>query len=223
MKLLEEQQLAFGARLPGRADERDENAEAAAVERAADSLLCDAGFQHAQAFGSAQAVGLAGQRGAKAGEMDAVLTIKIRSQHGAVKRGQADFVEQTQLDSGQIAVSKKRLGMGGDGFGAQTFEQIIRSVAAAQGHDGADGGIEKCGVKIGKALQRGSSEVERFADKGVGGEFGRKSQRAQRCEAEIDALRLGERCGRDNADARARRDGPRFHQARHFTTPPRER
>ena len=47
----------------------------------------------------------------KAGEMHAVFEIEIRSDHGAVKRGQAELIEQAQVGAGQIAVGEEGLGM----------------------------------------------------------------------------------------------------------------
>ena len=56
--VFKEKQFAFGGRFPGRAEQRNENAEAAAVEGAARG----SGLQCAQAFRSAEGVGLAGER-----------------------------------------------------------------------------------------------------------------------------------------------------------------
>ena len=51
------------------------------------------------------------ERGLKAGEMDAVFKIEIGGDHGAVKCGQAELVEQMQLHAGQVAVGEEGLGM----------------------------------------------------------------------------------------------------------------
>ena len=69
--------------------------------------------------------------------MYAVFKIKIGGQHGTVECGKAQFVEEAELHAGEIAVGEERLGMCGDEFEVQAFEQIIRPVAAAEGHDGA--------------------------------------------------------------------------------------
>ena len=90
-----------------------------------------------------------------------VLKIKIRGQHGAVKSGQAQLVEQVQLDAGEIAIGEEGLGVRGDGFEVQAVEQVIRSVAAAQGHDGAGVRIGKSRVQVGEALSGSSGKVER--------------------------------------------------------------
>ena len=111
----------------------DENAQAAAVKRSLHRGCRCSGPENAQAFGGAYAVGLAGKRGAKTFQMNAVGKIEIRGQHGAVKGGQAQLIEQAELDAGQIAVGEEWLGMRGDGFEIQAIEQIVRSVAAAQG------------------------------------------------------------------------------------------
>ena len=73
-RVFKEEQLAFGGRLPGRAQQRNENAEAAAVERAPRRTW----LQDAQAFAGPTNVGLAGQRGLKAGKMHAIFADRNR-------------------------------------------------------------------------------------------------------------------------------------------------
>ena len=110
-------------------------------------------LEDAQAFRGADAVGLAGKRGVKTFEVHAVGKIEIRGEHGAVKGGQANLVEQVELDAGQVAVGKERLGMRGDCFEIEAVEQVVRSVAAANAHDGGCVRIGEGGVQIGEALR----------------------------------------------------------------------
>ena len=57
--------------------------------------------------------------------MHAVWKTKIGGEHGAVKGGKAQFVEQVELDAGEIAVSEKRLRMRGDDGEVEAVEQIV--------------------------------------------------------------------------------------------------
>ena len=181
------------------------------------------GPQGTQSFGGADAVGLSGESGAKTFEVHAVGKIEIRGEHGAVKNGQAQFVEQPKLDAGQVAISKERLGVDGDGLKVEVIKQVVRSVAAANTHDGSGIRVGEGGVQIGEALLRGSGEVERLAQKSVGRELRRIAQRAEGCESAIDALRLCRRRRGDDGDGRIRRDWRWFEQGLHFTKPPRGR
>ena len=60
------------------------------------------------------AVGLAGERGAKTVQMYSVFEIEIGGEHGAVKGGKTQLVEEMELDAGEVAVGEKWLGMRGD-------------------------------------------------------------------------------------------------------------
>ena len=87
------------------------------------TVLREAGLEDAQAFGGADGVGLAGQRGTKAGQMYAVCKIKIGGEHGAVEGGQAQLIEEMELDAGEIAVGEERLGMLRDRFEVQACRE----------------------------------------------------------------------------------------------------
>ena len=119
--IFKEKQLAFGVWLPWRAEQGNENAEAAAVKRAARST----GFQGAQAFGGSESVGRAGERRLKAREVHAVFEIEIRSNHRAVKCGQSELIEETQLQAGHVAVSKEGLGVLPDERQIDALEQVV--------------------------------------------------------------------------------------------------
>ena len=93
-----------------------------------------------------------------------------------MKNGQAEFVEQAELNSGEIAVGEKWLGVRGDGFEVEAIEQVIRSVAAANAHDCAVSAIGEGGVQIGEPLLRRSGEVERLAQKRIGRDLRRIAQ-----------------------------------------------
>ncbi len=82
--VFKKEKLVFGLRLPLRAQQRNQNAEAAAVENA---FRC-AGLQHAQPFGRANAVRLACKRRVETRQVHAVFKIEIRSHHRAMKRRQ---------------------------------------------------------------------------------------------------------------------------------------
>ena len=155
--------------------------------------------------------------------MYSVWKIKIGGEHGAVEGGKAQLVEQMELDAGEIAVGEKRLGMCGDGCEVETFEEVIRSVAAAEGHDGAGCWIGKSGVKIGEALSGGSREVERLAKQCVGAWRRHEAKSRQGRKAAFGSLRIRGRRGRDDGDLTAQCGGWRFDQARHLTMPLRER
>jgi len=86
----------------GGAQQSYENAQAAAIERAARA----AGVQGAQAFGAANNVGLAAERRLQAGQMNAVFTREIRRKHGAVKGRQQNLIEQPEVHRGQVAVGR---------------------------------------------------------------------------------------------------------------------
>ncbi len=73
---------------------------------------------------------------------------------------------------------------------SRPVEQVIRSVAAAQGHDGAGVRIGESRVQIGEALIRSSGKVERPVLERVLAWLGRKAERASASQAELDALRL---------------------------------
>ena len=128
-----------------------------------------------------------------------------------------------ELDAGEIAVGEKRLGMSGDGCEVETFEEVIRSVAAAMGHDGAGLRIGEGRVEIGEALGSSSGEVERLAKERVGSRFGHEAERLQGREAALDALRLRRGGGGDDGDFSAQCDGQWFDQTRHVTMPLRGR
>ena len=68
---------------------------------------------------------LAGKSGAKTLKMHAVGKIEIRGEHGAVKGWKANLVEQMELDAGEVAVSKERLGMRGDCCEVEAVEQVV--------------------------------------------------------------------------------------------------
>ena len=85
--------------------QRDENAEAAAVERAGRST----GFQGAQAFSVSDGVWSASERRLQALEMHAVFKIEIRGNHRAVKCRKAKLIEKVKLQSCHVAVSEERL------------------------------------------------------------------------------------------------------------------
>ncbi len=75
--------------------------------------------------------------------------------------------------------AKNGLGCAAMSCEVETSKKVIRSVAAAQGHDCAGDGIGKCGVKIGETLGSSSGEIERSAEQHVGARFGYESQRLQ--------------------------------------------
>ena len=124
--------------------------------------------------------------------MYAVWKIKIGGEHGAVEGGKAELVEKAELNAGEIAVRKKWLGMSGDGCEVEAVEQVIRTVAAAEGHDGAGIRIGKCGVEIGEALGASSGKVERPAMQRVGARLGREAESFESSEAALDAITVAQ-------------------------------
>src|SRR5579863_5638782 len=101
-------------------------------------------------------------------KMHAAGEIEIRRQHRAMKDGQANFVEQTKLNASEVAVAEERLGMRGDAFEVEAFDQVVRSVSAANRDDGGSVGIDKRAAKIGEPLLWSSGEIERLAHKSIG-------------------------------------------------------
>ena len=55
----------------------------------------------------------------------AVFEIKIGGEHGTVKGGKSQLVEQVELDTGEIAVGEERLGMRGDNGEVEAVEEIV--------------------------------------------------------------------------------------------------
>src|SRR5271170_8431052 len=62
--------------------------------------------------------------------MHTVFTVEICGHHRPMKSHQPELIEKPCLHGCQIAVSKKRFGIGANDFQVQLFEQIIRSVTA---------------------------------------------------------------------------------------------
>ena len=135
--------------------------------------------------------------------MHAVFESKIRSDHGSVKRGKAEVVEQVKLDAGQIAVGEERLGMLSDQREIEAIEQVVGAVPAT--HAGNDGAvwIGECSVQIGEALLRRSGKEERPAFLSVCAEAGSEAECAQALKTAVYALGVCERGGRNHADASA--------------------
>src|SRR5579863_9611892 len=122
--------------------------------------------------------------------MDAVVEIEIRRNHGAVKSGQANFIEEMQLNAGQVTVGKERLGMACDQLEIEAIEQIIGAVSATKAHDGACVFIGEGCMQIGEPVLARSGKVERAAGLRRLANSGGKVENAQGIEAALNALRV---------------------------------
>ena len=145
--------------------------------------------------------------------------LKSPATSGPWKRGQSGLVEQPRLHGGEVAVGDERLGVGADEVEVEAVEQVVRSVAAARGEDGANFGIGKGGVQVGEALGGGSGKIRRLLAERVLAGDGVVSAGAQRGEPLLNAL--GSRAaGRSNdGDARSGGNGGRLEETAHQASP----
>ena len=105
-----------------------------------------------------------------------------------------------QLNSSQVAVSEKRLGMRANHFKIEPLQQIIRAISAAQAHHHPRLRIRKSCVQIGNALLGRSRKKQRPAPKRMLAESRLIPQRAQRLHSTVDALLPRKRRRRHHAD-----------------------
>jgi hypothetical protein len=156
--VFDEEQLTLGLRLPGSAEEGNEDAEAAAIECSADDATPGYRFDDAKPFSGADGVGLAGQRGEKAGHVDAIFAVKVGGDHGTVEGGKAEVIEQMELNGGEVAVSEKRLWVFANEFEVEAGEQVVGAIAATDGGDERGIWVDECAVEVIEAMAGDSSE-----------------------------------------------------------------
>lgn len=142
--VLQEKQLAFGLRRIGRAECGGEQAEAAAVQRAAGA----AGAQDADPLLCSGLNEAAGDRGMETAKMDAVGNGEVGCGHRSVKRDETELIEQPGLNAGVVAVSEERFGMAADQVEVKAVEKVIGSVTAAGTNNGCNGWIGESAVQI---------------------------------------------------------------------------
>jgi hypothetical protein len=161
--VFDEEEFAFGLGFPWSAEEGDDDAEAAAIEGSADNTARGYGFDYAETFLGADAIGLACERGQEAGHVDAVFAVKVGRDHGAVEGGKADFIEQVELDGCEVAIAEERLGMSSDELQIEAGKKVIGAVATADRGNERGVGIHECAVDVRKAMSGDSGEEERAA------------------------------------------------------------
>jgi hypothetical protein len=122
---------------------------------------------------------------------------------GPWKGRKADLIEKVELDGGEVAVSKERLGVLADEGKVDAGEEVVGAVAAANGGDEGGVGVGKGGVEVGEAMTGSSGEEQRSALKGVWSEARLEAELAEAVEAFLDPFLVGIGGGREDGDSGA--------------------
>src|SRR5271170_2825592 len=143
--------------------------------------------------------------------MHTVFTVEICGHHRPMKSHQPELIEKPCLHGCQIAVSKKRFGIGANDFQVQLFEQIIRSVTATGTKYSAYLRIGESPMQIVQPRGCSPRKERRLLAQCMSGNGCVQAAFAQSCHTQFDTLRLSVAGGRDNGDSCPRNNGRRFH------------
>jgi hypothetical protein len=133
--------------------------------------------------------------------MDTVFAVEVGGDHGAVERGKAELIEKVKLDSCEVAVAKKRLGILPDELKIEAGKEIVGPVAAADGDDERGVGVGEGFVKVSEPMASNSSEEEWPAFKRVGSEARLEAKFAEAFKPFFDAFLIGIGGGREHRDS----------------------
>src|SRR5271170_3050032 len=99
--------------------------------------------------------------------MHSIFATKIRRDHGPMKGRKVQRIEQSDLQCGQVAVAKERLGMVAQDIHIKMFEQVVCAVAATRGKDEPNRIVRKSCMQVEQSLLRRSRKIERSAGEHV--------------------------------------------------------
>ena len=155
--------------------------------------------------------------------MNAGLDGKIRGDHGAVKGGKANLIEQPGLNGSHIAVGEEGFGVGADQVEVETVEEVVGSVTATGTNDGGDVRIRKSAMQIAEPLLKRTGKIRGvlagcvlFSDHLV-------AKLAEGRDAMRNAVGAGVAGRRDDGEARVRGDCWGFEKAIRQGAPRRRR
>ncbi len=154
-------------------------------------MAVGAGFEEAQALSFTDLVGLAGEGGEEAGEVNAVFAGEVGGDHGTVEAGQVEGVEECDLEGGEVAVAEERLGVIAENVHIEGVEEVVAAVSATGCEEDADGVVGECGVEIEETLFDSAGEVEWAAGEHVGRFDGEEAEVAEALHAALDLGGVG--------------------------------
>jgi hypothetical protein len=113
------------------------------------------------------------------------------------------MIEKVELDGGEVAVAKKRLGVLPDEVEIKAGKKVVGAVAASDCGNERCVGVQECAVEVFEAMADRSSEEERSALKRVGTEARLKTEVAEAIQSFLHAFLVGIGGGREDGDSSA--------------------
>jgi hypothetical protein len=120
-----------------------------------------------------------------------------------MESGKTELIEKVKLDSCEVAVAKKRLGILPDELKIEAGKEIVGPVAAADGDDERGVGVGEGFVEVSESMAGNSGEEEWSALKGMWPQARLEAEIAEAIESMLDAFLVGIGRGREHGDSGA--------------------